>query len=75
MEEAGEEFKTFNQYTKAAVRRLLAIYFPTYIKLQDVSRHCPSASPSGKALKAVYCRNAESPRLGAETQTTQPSLS
>ncbi len=56
------------------MRQLLAIYFPTYIKLQDVSRHCPSASPSGKALKAVYCRNAESPRLGVETQTTQLSL-
>ncbi len=40
---------------------MLVIYFPTYIKLQDVSRHCPSASPNGKALKAVYGRKAADP--------------
>jgi hypothetical protein len=65
MEEAGKELKTFSPTRKRQNARLLAIYFPTCIKLQDASRHCPSASPSGKALKAVYGRNAADPPTAA----------
>ena len=59
----GLRLPTCTQKRQSA--RLLAIYFPTCIKLQDVSRRCPSALPVGKALKAVYSRNAADPPTAA----------